>query len=98
LADLEDLAGFPPREAILAAYLRLLAFLESLGYPRPAKSTPYETLYALPPSLRHLEDPARTLTEMYVQAAYAAEPVESGVRERAVVTLKGMRSLRPPGG
>ncbi|MFL6232268.1 MAG: DUF4129 domain-containing protein [Thermoanaerobaculia bacterium] len=98
LADLEGLALLPPREAVLAAYLRFLDFLESLGAPRPAKSTPYEVLYGLPASLRYLEDPARTLTELYVQAAYAAEPVEHDAGQRAIVTLKGMRGLRPAGG
>jgi hypothetical protein len=98
LANLEALAGLPPREAVLAAYLRFLDFLESLGSPRPAKATPYEVLYSLPASLRYLEDPARTLTELYVQAAYAAEPVEHDAGQRAIVTLKGMRGLRPAGG
>lgn len=97
LANLEPLALLPPREAVLAAYLRFLDFLESLGSPRPAKSTPYEVLHGLPASLRYLEDPARTLTELYVQAAYAAEPVEHDAGQRAIVTLKGMRELRPAG-
>jgi hypothetical protein len=97
LANLEALALLPPREAVLAAYLRFLDFLESLGSPRPAKSTPYEVLHGLPASLRYLEDPARTLTELYVQAAYAAEPVEHDAGQRAIVTLKGMRELRPAG-
>ncbi|HEY4587916.1 MAG TPA: DUF4129 domain-containing protein, partial [Thermoanaerobaculia bacterium] len=97
LANLESLALLPPREAVLAAYLRFLDFLASLGSPRPAKSTPYEVLYGLPASLRYLEDPARTLTELYVQAAYAAEPVEHDAGQRAIVTLKGMRELRPAG-
>ncbi len=98
LANLEALAGLPPREAVLAAYLRFLDFLESLGSPRPAKSTPYEVLHGLPASLRYLEDPARTLTELYVQAAYAAEPVEHDAGQRAIITLEGLRSLRPAGG
>jgi hypothetical protein len=97
LANLESLALLPPREAVLAAYLRFLDFLESLGSPRPAKATPYEVLHGLPASLRYLEDPARTLTELYVQAAYAAEPVEHDAGQRAIVTLKGMRELRPAG-
>jgi hypothetical protein len=98
LANLEALALLPPREAVLAAYLRFLDFLESLGSPRPAKATPYEVLHGLPANLRYLEDPARTLTELYVQAAYAAEPVEHDAGQRALVTLKGMRELRPAGG
>lgn len=98
LANLEALALLPPREAVLAAYLRFLAFLESLGSPRSAKATPYEVLYGLPANLRYLEDPARTLTELYVQAAYAAEPVEEDAGQRAIITLKGLRGLRPAGG
>jgi uncharacterized protein DUF4129 len=98
LANLEALALLPPREAVLAAYLRFLEFLESLGSSRPAKATPYEVLHGLPANLRYLEDPARTLTELYVQAAYAAEPIEHDAGQRAIVTLKGMRGLRPAGG
>jgi hypothetical protein len=47
----------------------------------------------LPRHLRRLEDPARSLTDLYVQAAYAAEPVEHGAREQAILTLRGMRGL-----
>lgn len=93
LANLEDLAGLPPREAVLTGYLRFLALLDRLGHPRPEKATPYEVLHGLPPSLRNLEDPVRTLTDLYVQAAYAAEPVELGARESAILALKGIRGL-----
>lgn len=93
LANLEELEALPPREGVLAAYLRFLALLESRGHPRPARSTPYEVLQALPPDLRHLADEARGLTDLYVQAAYSGEPIEPGARERAVFILKGMRGL-----
>ena len=93
LADLEDLDVLPPREAVLAAYQRFLALLNFLGHPRPEKTTPYELLQVLPRHLRRLEDPARSLTDLYVQAAYAAEPVEHGAREQAILTLRGMRGL-----
>jgi Domain of unknown function (DUF4129) len=93
LAGLEELDGLPPRESVLAAYQRFLLLLDRLGSPRPGKDTPYELLNHLPPDLRVLEDPARTLTELYVCAAYSAEPVEHGARERAVTALKGIRGL-----
>ncbi|MFY9825188.1 MAG: DUF4129 domain-containing protein [Thermoanaerobaculia bacterium] len=93
LADLEDLDALPPREAVLAAYQRFLALLNFLGHPRPERTTPYELLQALPRRLRRLEDPARSLTDLYVQAAYAPEPVEHGAREQAILTLRGMRGL-----
>jgi hypothetical protein len=93
LAGLEALLDLPAREAVLAAYHRFLALLETLGHARPEKATPYEILHGLPPHLEPLEDPARTLTDLYVLAAYAAEPVEPGARERAVTALKEMRGL-----
>jgi hypothetical protein len=93
LANLEKLALLPPREAVLAAYHRFLALLESRGYARPAKSTPYEILNALPFDLRGLADPVKTLTDLYVEAAYSDQPVEHDAGERAILTLKGMRGL-----
>lgn len=91
LADLEDLDALPPREAVLAAYQRFLALLNFLGHPRPERTTPYELLQVLPRHLRRLEDPARSLTDLYVQAAYAAEPVEHDAREKAILSLRGMK-------
>jgi hypothetical protein len=93
LTGLETLLNLPDREAVLAAYHRFLALLETLGHTRSEKSTPYEILYGLPPYLRLLEPPARDLTDLYVLAAYAAEPVEAGARERAVTALEEMRGV-----
>lgn len=93
LADLDALDRLPPREAVLEAYQRFLAFLDFRGYARPARSTPYEVLNALPFDLRKVEEPVRTLTELYVRAAYSDEPVEHGARQVAIFSLKGMRSL-----
>ena len=93
LANLEDLDVLPPREAVLAAYQRFLALLSFLGHPRPERTTPYELLQVLPRHLRRLEEPARSLTDLYVQAAYAAEPVEHGAREKAILSLRGMKGL-----
>lgn len=50
-------------------------------------------LNALPFDFRALADSARTLTDLYVEAAYSAEPVEHDAGERAIVMLKGMRGL-----
>jgi hypothetical protein len=91
LANLEKLALLPPREAVLAAYHRFLALLESRGHARPAKSTPYEILNALPFDFRGVADSARTLTDLYVAAAYSAETVEPDAGERTIILLKGMR-------
>ena len=98
------MAGLPPRESVLAAYQRFLILLERLGSPRPEKATPYDVMYGLPAGLRLLEDPVRTLTELYVHAAYSDEPPEHGAREQAISALAGMRvllkdrSTAPPAG
>jgi hypothetical protein len=91
--NLEALDRLPPREAVLAAYQRFLALLDLRGYARPPRSTPYEVLNALPFELRKTEEPARTLTELYVRAAYSDEPVEPGAGQAAIFCLKGMRGL-----
>lgn len=93
LTGLDDLLDRPSREAVLAAYHRFLALLESLGHSRPETATPYEILDGLPPHLRQLAEPARTLTDLYVLAAYSAEPVERGAGERAVRALQEIRGL-----
>jgi len=93
LADLDALEHLPPREAVLEAYQRFLALLDFRGYARPARSTPYEVLNALPFDLRKVEEPVRTLTELYVRAAYSDEQVEYGARQVAIFSLKGMRAL-----
>ena len=93
LASLNDLSERPSRDAVLAAYHRFLLLLETLGYSRAEKATPYEILQGLPQHLRHLEAPARTLTDLYVLAAYADEPVEPVARERTIEALREMREL-----
>ncbi len=93
LAGLDDLLERPSREAVLATYHRFLILLESLGHTRPERATPYEILDGLPPHLEHLEGPARTLTDLYVLAAYSAEPVEHGARERAITALQEIREV-----
>jgi hypothetical protein len=97
LTGLEALLDLPSRDAVLAAYHRFLALLEGLGHTRSGKATPYEILHGLPPYLRPLEAAARALTDLYVLAAYAAEPVEPGARERAVTALQEIRELRDGG-
>jgi hypothetical protein len=91
LAGLDELMDRPAREAVLAAYHRLLAFLDSRGHRRSETATPYEILAGLPPDLHPLEGPARTLTDLYVRAAYAADPVGRGAQEQAIGALKALQ-------
>ena len=88
-AKLESLSLLSPREAVLAAYQRFLLLLEVQGYARPSKSTPYEVLHALPFSFRGIAEPVAALTELYVQAAYSAEPLDPGDGpERAILAIR----------
>jgi len=87
LEHLDHLASLPAREAVLAAYHALLATCGRLGHPRPERSTPYEFLHALPSGLRSLESPARTLTDLYVNAAYGPGPVPPEDRDTALGAL-----------
>jgi hypothetical protein len=72
---------------------RFLTLLERLGHSRPERATPYEVLDSLPADLQWLEAPARTLTDLYVLAAYSAEPVERGAGDEAVRALREIRGL-----
>lgn len=94
LADLSDLSGLSPRDTVLAAYGRLLRALERLGHPRQEYLTPYETLDSLPVRLQELRDPARSLTDLYVKAAYSGEDVAPEEGGRAVAVLRGMKGSR----
>lgn len=91
--SLDALLDLSSRDTVLAAYQRFLLLLESLGHQRPERATPYEILAGLPLHLKPLEGPARTLTDLYILAAYAADPVEPGAPERSVEALKSMRGL-----
>ena len=93
LADLSDFSGLSPRDTVLAAYGRLLRALERLGHPRPDCLTPYETLEGLPVRLQELRDPARSLTDLYVKAAYSGEAVASEEGGRAVAVLREVRKV-----
>jgi hypothetical protein len=92
-ADLGALAALPPRDAVLAAYHRLLAALEQAGHPRPQRTTPYEHLNGLPPRLKPIAAAAQTLTELYVLSAYGDSEATEGDRDRALAALAGMQAL-----
>jgi Domain of unknown function (DUF4129) len=92
-ADLGSLAALPPRDAVLAAYRRLLAALEQAGHPRPDRATPYEHLNALPARLKPLSAPLRELTELYVLVAYGNGEPAAVDRERALTALGEIQGL-----
>ncbi len=92
-ADWDTLRQLEPREAVLAAYGRLLAVFEQLQHPRPERHTPYEFLASIPTRLKRLGDPARSLTEVYVKAAYSGAAVEAADRLGALAALEEVERL-----
>lgn len=91
LVDLGSLSALPPREAVLAAYGRLLAFFDRLGHPRPERQTPNEFQSYLARNFKHLAEPAGRLTAAYVKAAYSEEEVDSADRRDAIAALEELR-------
>jgi len=87
LSDYESLMRLPPRDSVLAAYARLLATFDRLGYPRQEHHTPYELLHSLPAQARPLSAAAQELTALYVKAAYSTEAPDSRDRDQAVAAL-----------
>jgi hypothetical protein len=92
-ADLGSLNALPPREAILAAYARLLAALDQAGHSRPEKTTPYEHLASLPARLKPLADPARLVTDLYVVTAYGDGEPTAADRGETVSALAEIQGL-----
>ena len=92
-AGLGTLAALPPRDAVLAAYGRLLLALDQAGHPRPERTTPYEHLNALPRRLHSFATPARTLTDLYVVVAYGDGPAIEADRAGVIAALEEVREI-----
>jgi Domain of unknown function (DUF4129) len=93
--DLWTLNSLAPRDAVLAAYRRLLLALDQAGHPRAERTAPYEHLNALPKRLTPIAEPARTLTDLYVVIAYGDGVAADGERTLVIAELgKIMRALR----
>lgn len=92
----KTLSGFqslPPRQSILKAYEALCLFFSLLGHRRPANNTPYEVLRSLPRRFEFLKDPAASLTDLYVAAAYGSSPptaLEARSAEESIKTISGL--------
>jgi hypothetical protein len=90
-AGLHTLATLPPRDAVLAAYGRLLLALDQAGHPRPERTAPYEHLSALPKRLQRIEAPARTLTDLYSLVAYGEGTPTDDDRRQVIAALEEAR-------
>ncbi len=92
-ADWDALRRLPPRQAVVAAYGRLLAAFELLEHPRPERQTPYEFLASVPARLKRFAGPAGSLTEAYVKAAYSGADVGDADRREAFAALEEIKAL-----
>jgi len=93
--NLWTLNSLSPRDAVLAAYRRLLLALDQAGHPRAERTAPYEHLSALPKRLTPIAAPAQTLTDLYVVIAYGDGVATDGERTLVIAELgKIMRALR----
>jgi len=93
--NLWTLNSLPPRDAVLAAYRRLLLALDQAGHPRAERTAPYEHLNALPKRLTPIAAPAQILTDLYVVIAYGDGVATDGERTLVIAELgKIMRALR----
>lgn len=71
-----------PKEAVISAYVCLLALLERAGYKRQARVTPYEYLTGFPTRFAPVFKSARFITDLYVHTVYgAAEPTANHSKE-----------------
>jgi hypothetical protein len=96
--NLWTLNSLAPRDAVLAAYRRLLLALDQAGHPRAERTAPYEHLSALPKRLTLIAAPAQTLTDLYVVIAYGDAVATEGERTLVIAELgKIMRALRKTG-
>ncbi len=91
--DLESLRRLEPREAVLAAYGRLLLAFELLDHARPERHTPYEFLASMPSTLRDYAGPARSLTDVYVRVAYGGGLAGDDDRFSALAALDEIEKL-----
>jgi hypothetical protein len=73
LAAMGTISNLQPREAIITAYSCLLAFLDRAGHKRAPRLTPYEILSSLPDRLNYMSNPARLITDLYVNTVYSTE-------------------------
>jgi uncharacterized protein DUF4129 len=81
-----------PRAAVLAAYARMEAALDSVGLTRRASEAPREYLGRLDTALRGGRAPAARLTALFERARFSDHPVGEDVRADALGALQDLRS------
>ncbi len=92
-ADLQSLRRLEPRQAVIAAYNRLLAAFELLEHGRSERHTPYEFLASIPAGLKAYAGPAKDLTEVYVRVAYGTAAADGADRRGATAALEEIKAL-----
>jgi putative effector of murein hydrolase LrgA (UPF0299 family) len=90
----EQLDMLAPTDAVRGAYGRFMALTDALGHPRPPRLTPLEFLRTLPLELRAHTRELRTLTELYVRAAYSPAGVDREEKARALEVLRSLHAVQ----
>ena len=102
LAELDD-ADLDPRRAVIACWVRLEAAAAAAGTPREPGDTSTELVGRLLSSHAVSGDVLADFAEVYRQARFASQAVDSGRREQARAALRQLRDeltagpVRPAG-
>jgi len=91
-ASLADLSSEPdPRRAVLAAYARMEAVLESGGLPRRTTETSAEFCRRVRVRLGAGRDAASRLTALFERARYSEHPIDDAMRAEAIDAVHQVR-------
>jgi len=89
---LDDLWAEPdPRRAVIGAYARLERALAASGLPRLGAETAQEYLARILERLEVAPDPARRLTELFVEAKFSQHAIDQTAKDRAIAALAHVR-------
>ncbi|HEY8094230.1 MAG TPA: DUF4129 domain-containing protein [Acidimicrobiales bacterium] len=90
LIDLADPAD--PRQAVIAAYARLLEGLQDVGVGRAPSEAPFEHVTRVLGALGVRPEPLRELTALFAEARFSAHPITEDRRRAALRALEDARA------
>ncbi len=81
-----------PRQAVIAAYARLLDGLRDVGAGRLPSEAPFEHLSRVLHSLGVRDAPLRSLTTLFAEARFSTHPITESHRQAALAALEEARA------
>ena len=90
LADLTD--SRDPRQAVIAAYARLLDGLRDAGAGREPAEAPFEHVARVLGTLGVRPEPLRQLTALFAEARFSTHPITEAQRAAALTALEDARA------